>query len=145
MKQLIKSALIVTASSLILAGCAEPPTKGGGDPYAKVEPGYVAPSAPGAVEEEVTSAPPAPRPENVTIQADTKLVWVAGQWRWETGQWVWRAGKWDKPKGPGVIWADDYLPTGGGWVTPPKDNKVWVHAHYLLRDGKHYWVHGVWQ
>ena len=133
----------MTAGSLILAGCAEIPQ---GDRFAKTAPGYVAPTPSGGVEEEVTSAPPAAYLENVTIQADTKLVWVAGQWRWVAGAWVWRAGKWDKPKYSGLIWAEDYAPTtAGGWVTPTKDAKVWVHAHYLLRDGRHYWVHGYWQ
>jgi hypothetical protein len=71
----------------------------------------------------VSSQPPAPLADVVTVAPAPGYVWVGGAWYWNGG-WVWRYGY---------------------WTRPPRFGAVWVGPRYYYRGGRSTWYGGYWR
>jgi len=71
---------------------------------------------------EVSSRPPAPRPEMRPRPIYAGAVWIEGRWEWR-GQWFWVPGYWSRPQ--------------VGWR--------WVPHQWAMWHGRWRYVPGHWQ
>jgi hypothetical protein len=67
------------------------------------------------VTEVITTAPPAPQVETVTVAPHPDWVWQPGFWEWKNGRYVWKTGHWVEPR-PGFHWEPHvWVKEGEGW------------------------------
>jgi hypothetical protein len=67
------------------------------------------------VTEVVTTAPPAPVEETVTVAPHPGWGYHPGYYRWENNKYVWTEGEWVAPR-PGYRWEPHaWVKEGGGW------------------------------
>lgn len=92
---LIKLGIILSACSVLAAGCAVEASGPGGAVAVSTEPGIVY----------ADSAPPPLIGEPVTVAPGPDFVWIGGGWVWGGNRWAWEKGRWEHPPHPGAHWA----------------------------------------
>src|ERR1700722_5459433 len=96
----LKSLLIASLATGLLAGCVVAPTPYGPRLYV------------GAT---VDLAPPPPPSEVIGVAPAPGYVWATGYWGWAGGRYVWNGGHWMAPR-PGFFWVQPHWARGpGGW------------------------------
>ena len=67
------------------------------------------------ITEVVTTEPPTPVAETVTVAPHPGWVWLPGYFKWEGGKYVWVGGEWVEPR-PGFRWEPHvWVKEGKGW------------------------------
>lgn len=96
---------LAVASAAFLGGCIVVPA---GRPYAVAGGGEV-----------ITTAPPEPQVEVVTVAPGPGYFWIGGYWNWYGGRYVWAPGHWEAHR-PGYRWAPhQWQRDGRGWRASP--------------------------
>ena len=68
----------------------------------------------------VTTDPPAPRHEVVTVAPSADHVWVKGYWSRQNDRWVWVPGHYQLRPRPAAVWVEGHWDhTTRGWVWTP--------------------------
>jgi hypothetical protein len=122
-------AVLLGASSLVLANPGQGKGKGKGHSPDFVPPGQVGRDVPpghrrAPIETVVKMAPPPLRREVIAVRPSPHHVWVAGYWMWEAGAYVWMPG---------------------AWIAPPEPAAVWVAPRYETRSGVSVFISGYWR
>jgi hypothetical protein len=82
--------LLVTAASLLAAGCV-------------VHDRAAGPGVAVAGEVDVPAPPPPVEVDAFTAAPGPGYVWIAGGWDWNN-RWIWEHGHWAYPPRPGAVW-----------------------------------------
>jgi hypothetical protein len=86
--------IILSACSVLAAGCAVEARGPGGAVAVSAEPGIVY----------ADSAPPPVVNESVGIAPGPDFVWIGGSWVWGGNRWGWERGRWEHPPRPDARW-----------------------------------------
>lgn len=71
----------------------------------------------------VSSMPPDPLYEQMSVSPGTGHVWIDGSWHWNGFEWVWLGGRWQRTQTSGL---------------------VYVQPHYNYVDGRYSYTPGYW-
>jgi hypothetical protein len=90
----------------------------------------------------VSSLPPEPLYEQMTVSPGFGYVWIDGSWHWNSYEWVWVSGRWVREQGAAYVYvqpaydysAGRYVYTPGYWASRDRVPQGWsVRDH---RDGR---------
>lgn len=90
----------------------------------------------------VSSLPPEPLYEQMTVSPGFGYVWIDGYWHWNSYEWVWVSGRWVREQGAAYVYvqpsydysAGRYVYTPGYWSSRDRVPQGWsVRDH---RDGR---------
>jgi hypothetical protein len=104
---LIKLGIILSACSILAAGCAVEATGPGGAVAVSTDPGVLY----------ADSAPPPIVDETVPIAPAPDYVWIGGGWVWGGNRWAWERGRWGRPPHPGARWVPHHYAYRNGHHT----------------------------
>jgi WXXGXW repeat (2 copies) len=90
----------------------------------------------------VSSLPPEPLYEQMTVSPGFGYVWIDGYWHWNSFEWVWVSGRWVREQGSGFVYVQPYYDYANGayvympgyWSSRDRVPRGWyVRDH---RDGR---------
>lgn len=71
----------------------------------------------------VSSMPPDPLYEQMSVSPGSGQVWIDGSWHWNGFEWVWLGGRWQRTQGSGL---------------------VYIQPHYTYSEGRYIYTPGYW-
>jgi hypothetical protein len=101
---LMNFGIILSACSLLAAGCAVEATGPGGGVAVSTEPGVIY----------ADSAPPPVIDDPMPLAPGPDYIWVGGNWVWGGSRWNWERGRWAAPPHQGARWVPNHYAYRGG-------------------------------
>ncbi|MEJ7601087.1 MAG: hypothetical protein WKG01_24500, partial [Kofleriaceae bacterium] len=90
----------------------------------------------------VSSQPPEPLYETMSVSPGYGHVWIDGYWHWNGYEWVWVGGRWEREQAENYVYIQPYYDysnnqhvyTPGYWSTRDRAPRGWTYREH--RDGR---------